>query len=1331
MAIHLANGARLSTPGTTLLDGATKFFVSVRFRRDPSEAPDGWGVFLTRGWGSTFQLAFYGATPDQQFIRMRNIVDVGVEQGSYPLTPTFGVQHYALVYDADDPAAQGTHANGLFSPTTNPLNGAAPANGHGIVVEGLVDGYAIEDLVVGAGVVPTPEQVAGLRAGDPAVIAALRDAATGLVHWGFQEPPGSPAGGSGDPGMTSAGTLALTFAAGPDGDLSYVEPLNFEPSVRFGVPRVMSSGRFVVVDALLESGGQAEIIARNPDLAPTFRINGGPPIAIDTLLGDADRRLALGLSLADDVRVQPGDVVTWSAPEGLISTVAGLNAAVVDAPCRNRVGKTSFDPPEGVKFRAGVNFTRPGADYYSAYRINRNQRFGWSGFWNGDNPADYHEDGSPKVGAGGVLAEVPVMTNIDKTGYPFPFGLWYLRWRDHGAAGAPGETTCNAVLANWGRLRVEHRPEYRRDDLLPDGSRDRVRVYEISPYREPIVLAAPIGPTDVEVPVVAAPEPSLLEAGLYVSVDLGGETLVSNNVDRESSPPRLLDCVRGVRGTAGAWPAGAEGTARSSTAAGRLAMFITPEGPGEMRLSDLVVLAPDDWDPPAEPGPAPLIDVDPLDVSKEFLRWIEGGLGVSRFMDSTFADAAALNDPEEPEHLMEPNRFAWNHVMGKPVVEWTSIRDAVVDEDTFAYFRQPAAGLETYPVELLAPLGAAAPGSRETIAVRATATEPLMNGTRLLAGSERMRVWSGSGDSWEVQRGVDGTSPEPHAAGTIQAGWRVPYTALTDGNAMAFELVSTTPHGVWTNHPSPPRPAAIGNAAARRVLSLAEPIGPETLTFAVNANPDDWEFLHPGLTVQLGDENAELDAADPIAGTLTLKARGEGAAAHAADATIQTRSALVLCEDSDGTNRRWEYVVPFFYGFAVTGPYTAIGHAVSPNGPARAVVGEQTLDPPLRWRPGERHQFPVEFIVKCARMAGGWLWLNLPMRATDDMIVEICRRVLDGFPAGRKVIVEVANEVWNTAFPYAAAYSDYGRVTGLTVVEAFVLESVRMAGVVRAEFAKRGRGDEVLTSVPWQQSHVDHVLTVAAARGVKVDVVSSPTYLWVRGTPENESIINRFGDDVACDVWIYELYSDLSPGQLRYNGAVDQMAVDAYERATGWRPIHVHYEGGLGGTIPYRVADPALNSNIHQGLERNRDIRNHPNWYFAERDSHHVTRELYQSEGLAVFNCSQPPWAESLWGMSTYWGQRPGYGDGRSGGPDNTQNIHRQGLPESADILTPVDGTKESVRWQAMIDHNKAFFADEPTPPDPEPGDGGGGEPRSRKALKLPMRSRLGYSRRL
>lgn len=1330
MAIHLANGAELLTQRTQLISGARKFFVSVRYRRDPSENPNGWGVFL---WGP-FQLGFQGPSGGGQFVRMRNIVNAGGdEQLSRPLATMFGVQHFVLVYDADDPEKQGSYANGAFSKATVPFTGATSTSDQRFLLAALADGYAVEDLVIGVGVTPSVEQLAGLRTGDAATIAALQGEATGLAHWRFQETPGSPAGVPGDPGMVSDGTHALTFAITAPGDLAYVEPLEFTLQTRFAEPRVMSSGRFVAADLRLLTGEPLEIMGRDPALAPTFRINGGPPIDVDVIMGAGDNHLSLGMTLAGGVRVQPEDVVTWSAPEGLVTSVAGPSAAVVDAPCRNRVGKTSHDPPEGEKFRVGVNFTRPGAEYYSAYRINRNQRFGWGGVWDGGDPARYREDGSPKRGANGVLVEVPHRTSIDATGYPFPFGLWYLRWRDHGAAGAPGETACEFMLANWGYMKVTHRAEYRRDVLLPDGSYDRVRVYETGPHRETITLAAPIGPDDVEIPVVRAPEESLMSERMFAVVDLGGEVLTAPAADRSSTPHRLLNCVRGVRGTAQAWPAGAQATVGPSTASGRLALFLRAEGAGEIRCSDLVVLAPEDWDQPAEPGPAPLIDVDPLDVSKEFLRWIEGGLGISRFMDSTYADAETMNRPEEAEHLMEPDCFTWNYALGESVVEWTSVKQTVEGENKFAYFRQPAAGLQTYPVELLAPLDAAESGARQTIAVRATETEPLMNGSRLLAGSERMRVWSGSGDSWEVQRGVDGTTPEPHAAGTIQAGWRVPYKIPDAPNVLAFELTSAEPHGLWTNHPVTDRENGADVAAARRTLSLATPIDATTLTLAVNATLEDWDFLHPGLSARIGDERVELAAADPVAGTITLKARPAGAVAHAEGEPITTWTNRALCSDPDGNNRRWEPIFPHFYGFSTTGPNTAAGHVVSGVGPAR-VIGEQTFNPPARWVPRERHQFPVEFIVKCARMAGGWLWLNLPPRATDDMIVEICRRVLDGFPAGRKVIVETGNEIWNGVFPYWNDYANYRRFVGMSVVEAFVLESARMAEVVRAEFAKRGRGDEVLTALPWQQAQSAVVLQVAAAHGVKVDVVSSATYLWVRGTPENEDVVNRYGDDVACDVWVYELYSDLTLGHLRYNGAADLAALNAYEQATGWRPIQVHYEGGLGGTIPYRPGASNINPNIVQGLARNRDIRNHPNWYFAERDSHYLTRELFHGEGLAVFNCSQPPWAESLWGMSTYWGQRPGYGDGRSGGPDNTQNIHFQGVPESADIATSVDASKESVRWQAMIDHNKEFFAEDPPdtdPPDPDPGDGGGGKPRSRKALKLPMRSRLGCSRRL
>lgn len=1375
MAIYLADGALLRTPNVGMFGGATKLFVSFRFRRDPGNPVGAGGTLISRQYSDAFSLVLQGNTESDGAASVRG--HASGQSGDSAVTvvrvPVDGVQHLALVHDVGDPQSQGIYVNGGLIGSSSKASTPIASTSRGFELKAWqAGGFWLEDLVIGVGVVPTPERIGGLAAGDPAVIAALQAEGTDLLWWPLKGEAGAPAGGPGDPDATSLGSRTLAFSIVDPGTAVYDEPLAYAPLTRFGEPTVMASGRFVEVPVLLRDGGEEELVPAKvlrlaPGLSPTFRINGGPPIGVETLVGaeGSHRALgaegghqALGFLLEGGARVEPGDVVTWSAPMGMVVTMGGGSVAVVDAPCRNRVGRTSHDQPGGpASLRLGVNLTAPGPSYYPSYRLSRNLRAAWAVGRNRLNGDRYREDGTRKDPLNTLVQEVIALSRTS-AGLPFSHGLWYLRWRDKGAAGVDGDLPCFFSLSGGASLRVTERSEFARNDARGDGTFDRVRVYEVAPYAVGVELTGSIGPDDVEIPLNRMGALPMSRSDIQVYLELDGETITSTGF--ATNPTRLVGCVRGVRGTAKSHAAGAAGTANHISRGGSL--FLKLDGTaGKIHYSDLTLIAPEDWDPPSPPAPAPVIDVDPLELSKEYLRWASEGLGVLRAMDVTYGNAHSMLDIGEADELrglddqdgVSPK--VWRHAV------LVSAKAAVFDENTFAYFRFPGHNHQTYPVALLAPLGPAASGDRETIQVQSTATEPIMAGSRLLAGSERMRVLSGSDAEWEVIRGVDGTTPAPHAAGTIQAGWRLPLAAFgeKDVNPVVGEITTDGPHGEWTPSAGGFSPASDANPLASRDIQLAESIDATALTFAITpASPEDWDYILPGLTIRLGvgsptTETMTLAEADPTAGTITVERRAEYGTAKPwpQGEAFRSYSSAVLCESPDGTRRRWQKLVDGKACF-VTGPDKFVFYAVG-KGDETRIVGEQFFDPPPSRTTGGRWSFPLELIVKAADVAKGWLWLNLPAWSSDDAIVEIARRVRDSLPAGRKVIVEVANEVWNYAFPYFIPYQVLAAAQGLlSAIEAWVVETDRRAELVRGVFAETGRGDEILNAAPWQLGNAAVALNAAKRTGSRVDVIGAAPYIRPRHTDAYIAMLNQVGDDVACDMWVFTLAHDVEPGAMLSVGRRDREALDAYHAATGNRPDVIHYEGGLEMAIPLKPVSGVDNINplVDQPYARNRDIRLHPNWYYAEGDANHLIQRHFGSAGIVTFNCSQSPWRgrstiDALWGMGSHPGQIPGYGDGRDGGPDNRQNIGFQGLPESADVMTSPEEGKASVRWQRTIDHNKAFFAqddnngggdEDPGNGDPsggDPGSGQGGDPdpdpnptpKSRPAIKYPPKNWL------
>src|SRR5690606_12704162 len=113
-------------------------------------------------------------------------------------------------------------------------------------------------------------------------------------------------------------------------------------------------------------------------------------------------------------------------------------------------------------------------------------------------------------------------------------------------------------------------------------------------------------------------------------------------------------------------------------------------------------------------------------------------------------------------------------------------------------------------------------------------------------------------------------------------------------------------------------------------------------------------------------------------------------------------------------------------------------------------------------------------------------------------------------------------------------------------------------------------------------------------------------YFSPRSSPGYVDLLNQEGDAAACDMWTYSLacdqYTNTMPEKLRRDAA----AVAEHIALTGRPLFQLHYEGGLDTTIPSNPGSGQVNPAVTQSVARNRDIRDHPNFYFAELDHANV-----------------------------------------------------------------------------------------------------------------------------
>jgi hypothetical protein len=72
----------------------------------------------------------------------------------------------------------------------------------------------------------------------------------------------------------------------------------------------------------------------------------------------------------------------------------------------------------------------------------------------------------------------------------------------------------------------------------------------------------------------------------------------------------------------------------------------------------------------------------------------------------------------------------------------------------------------------------------------------------------------------------------------------------------------------------------------------------------------------------------------------------------------------------------------------------------------------------MRWADGSRG-VPVEALVELVSRTGAEPWFNMPINASDDYVRGFATYVRDLLTDGRRIHVELSNEVWNFSFPQA------------------------------------------------------------------------------------------------------------------------------------------------------------------------------------------------------------------------------------------------------------------------------------------------------------------------
>ncbi|MFO1493401.1 MAG: hypothetical protein U1F26_01930 [Lysobacterales bacterium] len=86
-------------------------------------------------------------------------------------------------------------------------------------------------------------------------------------------------------------------------------------------------------------------------------------------------------------------------------------------------------------------------------------------------------------------------------------------------------------------------------------------------------------------------------------------------------------------------------------------------------------------------------------------------------------------------------------------------------------------------------------------------------------------------------------------------------------------------------------------------------------------------------------------------------------------------------------------------------------------------VNGSAISQPAEWRTLSAAtwwgQLPIEVVARLANQLHADVWLNLPTRASDALVLHLAQRLHADLAPDLKVYTELSNEVWNGAFPYS------------------------------------------------------------------------------------------------------------------------------------------------------------------------------------------------------------------------------------------------------------------------------------------------------------------------
>lgn len=1196
MSITFTSGRQFNTSGAvTLLDNASSFSISYFFRYDGNPASASFWEFLSTRYKVPLLCRFNGnssASSVGMFWGLRNAAFVEVSTST---TISKGlVYHVALTYDQGAqayyingvPTAYGSFTGNIYSVNQGWLLGSSG---------GASDlAYSLNSLGVWRNRVLTQSEIVSLRDG-----VKLPTDLGATAYWPLSTPGKGPGDtvALGDAGLADAnGNASLRFSAVTgSGTAVYSDAMPFAPGAAC-VATVGTSGRTVYIRFISKADGSG-VSPGAVYAAPTIALNGA---SLGQLTGLVLTGYHDGVmyQIPGGAKVNPGDLVTLSAPIAWANTSAGVTESMGAQACVNRSGQSYVrDEAAPRTMKLGYGFGHLVTPEWSNYVIGKNLRYKIP-YWNPSLVAADSKGKPTKISGTVAIAPIhydTVSNLIDNTGYPAPAGLYAVRWD------VPPSGTTVFGLRNAGG--GDDTIVTERTDLANPGVNGvgKVRVFNFQP-----------GPS-------------------------GNPIRVWLQLSDPSSQPQFDN--------------------------------LTILGPGEFDYQAGV--------------PTVLPPVAATETAASFKRRVPTSMkfGPLRWLDATifFPTGTSMC---EPEHLIGMDDWTWaQRVKQAWTVRFTQARPWSNANSPYIYstlFGSP------FDATLAAPITSTpAAGTQEVITISDAATAPVLEGLKLRAGDEIMRVMAVSGTSVTVERGSDATTPAAHPAGTVQVLNRFPVAGLAafgPYNQQVTELVTQSPHRLRTGQ----MPAFDGTGWPAFTYTDSRPF------------TGTW-FRYYKLMVFVTGANSFVVIGDgPNDPTRSLP-----------NTTLSTTYTL------DPNNCYYQIYlpeyggVPFEFTAQVTGQYPdtplwvnipqaasdalvdAIARRVRDNFPAGRTVYLELSDEPWNFAtPVSRWFFYMDWFVY-GQVGTQTRWCA---RRTGQV---------------KQRFVNIFNE------------------RGLN---------------------RGGELKSILNIQTTAAGNVPSLLAQAASEGMPIDVVAIAPYYSIDGAPSITTAFNSWDMDQLVDLWIFDVYYNTSSRSQVPKLASFRSTLDAWNAANGtnvdlliyeyspeipW-PVHnstlsaaidattttiplsnvtnlsagaylrcgsewmlVQGVTGLNATVARgqsgtTAAAQASGASVRNAwIESVRDLANHPNFRTVDKD----TFALFQKYGVkhcVLSSFSQHYDSGHLWGTYHALAQEPGPGDGSGGSIDNLLTLARPGQARTKAAKVNLDINTVNVRGQACLDWNKA-----------------------------------------